>query len=307
MNKLIAIVGPTAVGKSSLAIELVLKYNGEIINADSRQVYRFMDIGTAKPSLEEQTAVPHHLLDIILPDETFSIALYRDLASSKINEIIDRGHIPIMVGGSGLYIWSVLENWSIPEVEPDFNYRTKLEKKVQKDGFESLFKELQKLDPESAVKIMPTNIRRVIRALEIYHTSGKKASSLQNKGAPEFNFLIIGLTMERKQLYNLIDKRVDKMIERGLVREVTDLLNKGYKAELPSMSGIGYKQICLYLNERISLDTAISQIKTDTHRFVRKQYAWFHLNDERVNWFDVNGNIKDNIDKLVETFLNEER
>jgi tRNA dimethylallyltransferase len=307
MNKLIAIVGPTAVGKSSLALELALKYHGEIINADSRQVYRYMDIGTAKPNAFDQHKIPHHLVDIIYPDEQFSLSLYQNLALSKIKEIDSRGNIPFLVGGSGLYIWTILENWNIPEVPPDSEYRLRLEKRAREEGFASLFKELQQLDPEASLKIMPTNIRRVIRALEIYHTSGKKASSFQQKGHPGFSFLIIGLTMERQQLYNIIDKRVDDMIEAGLVEEVKDLESKGYSPDLSSMSGIGYKQICLYLRNAISLDTAVSQIKTDTHRFARKQYAWFHLNDNRINWFDVNDNIKDNIDKLIERFLKEER
>lgn len=306
MNKLIAIIGPTAVGKSSLAIEMAIKYNGEIINADSRQIYRCMNIGTAKPSGKELQRIPHHLIDIIFPDEPFSLSLYQNLSISKTKEINSRGHMPFLVGGSGLYIWSILENWNIPEIPPDIEYRLKLEDRAKEEGYENLYQELQRLDPEASLKIMPTNIRRVIRALEIYHSSGKKASSLQKKGNPEFSFLIIGLTANRKDLYQMIDYRVDKMINLGLVEEVKDLLKKGYNSNLPAMSGIGYKQICLFLNNEISLDTAISQIKTDTHRFARKQYAWFHLNDSRINWFDVNDDIKDNIDKLITNYIDEE-
>jgi tRNA dimethylallyltransferase len=306
MKKLIAIIGPTAIGKSSLAVELALKYNGEIINADSRQIYRYMNIGTAKPSISEIKSIPHHLIDIISPDEPFSLSLYQDLCLSKIKKIYERGHIPFLVGGSGLYIWSILENWNIPEIPPDNEYRLKMEKRAREEGYENLYQELQRLDPEASMKIMPTNIRRVIRALEIYHTSGKKASSLQKKRNPDFPFIIIGLTTSRNILYGMVDTRVDKMISRGLVDEVKDLLKKGYDSSLPAMSGIGYKQICLYLNNEISLDTAVSQIKTDTHRFARKQYAWFHLNDGRINWFDVNANIKDNIDKLITNFIDGE-
>jgi tRNA dimethylallyltransferase len=306
MNKLIAIIGPTAIGKSRLAVELALRYNGEIINADSRQIYRYMNISTAKPSDSELQSVPHHLIDIIYPDEPFSLSLYQKLCISKIKKIREKGHIPFLVGGSGLYIWSILENWNIPEIPPDSEYRFKMEKRAREEGYESLFQELQKLDPEASLKIMPTNVRRVIRALEIYHTSGKTASSLQKKENPDFSFLIIGLTTNRNDLYRMIDARVDQMINLGLVEEVKDLLKKGYDSDLPAMSGIGYKQICLYLNNEISLDTAIFQIKTDTHRFARKQYAWFHLTDSRINWFDVNANIKDNIDKLITNFIDRE-
>jgi tRNA dimethylallyltransferase len=306
MNKLIAIIGPTAIGKSNLAVELALKYKGEIINADSRQIYRYMNTGTAKPSAGEMKRIPHHLVDIINPDEPFSLSTYQNLCISKINEVNNRGYMPFLVGGSGLYIWSILENWNIPEIPPDNEYRLKLEKRAKEEGYENLYQELRRLDPEASLKIMPTNVRRVIRALEIYHASGKKASSLQKKGNPDFSFLIIGLTTNRKDLYGMIDIRVEEMINLGLVDEVKDLLTRGYNYDLPAMSGIGYKQICLYLNDQISLDTAISQIKTDTHRFARKQYAWFHLNDSRINWFDVNDDIKDNIDKLITNFIDEE-
>ena len=306
MNKLIAIIGPTAIGKSSLAVKLALKYNGEIINADSRQIYRYMNIGTAKPSTAELQSIQHHLIDIISPDEPFSLSLYQNQCISKIKEINGRGHIPFLVGGSGLYIWSILENWNIPEIPPDNEYRLKMEERAREEGYKKLYEELQRLDPQASLKIMPTNVRRVIRALEIYHTSGKKASSLQKKNNPDFSFLIIGLTTNRKDLYKIIDNRVDRMIDMGLLDEVKTLLKKGYDANLPSMSGIGYKQICLYLDNHISLDTAISQIKTDTHRFARKQYAWFHLNDSRINWFDVEADIKDNIDKLITNFIDEE-
>jgi tRNA dimethylallyltransferase len=305
MNKVIAIVGPTAIGKSNLALELALKFNGEIINADSRQVYRYMDIGTAKPSKEDREKVPHYVLDIIFPNDPFSLSLYQDLSLNKINEISDRKRIPFLVGGSGLYVWSVVENWKIPEVPPDVNLRSQFEERAKSEGFGKLYHELQQLDPEASLKIMPTNVRRVIRALEIYYKSGEKASSFRKKEPANFSILIIGLTTERDYLYNQIDKRVDRMIEQGLIKEVESLLIRGYRPDLPSMSSIGYKQIGLYLSDKLTLESAISQIKTDTHRFARKQYAWFHLNDKRIEWFDVKANIKDNIDKIITSFIKE--
>ena len=287
MSHVVAIVGPTAIGKSKLALELARSFNGEIISADSRQVYRSLDIGTAKPSKEELDSVPHHLIDVINPDEDFSLAQYQKLAYRALEHIHERGKTPFLVGGSGLYIWSVLEGWVIPEVPPDLEFRQKLEKTASETGTDRLYQELLEIDPEAARKIGRHNVRRIIRALEVERNTGIPFSELQIKRAPSFSTLIVGLTAQRVGLYRRIDLRVDEMIKRGLVEEVKGLLDMGYDLSLPALSGIGYRQIGLYLRGELPLSIAIQKIKFETHRFARHQYAWFRLQDRRIKWFDV--------------------
>jgi len=284
---MIVIVGPTAVGKSELALHLAQYFPIEIISADSQQVYRYMDIGTNKPSLTERAAVPHHVIDVVEPDEDFSLAMYHQLAMEALEAIQRKGKLPLLVGGSGLYVWSLVEGWKIPQVPPDQKLRRQLEDRAEQEGSHSLYQELQDIDPVAAAKINPSNIRRIIRALEIYHTIGQPPSKLQRKEAPSFSILLIGLTRERSKLYRRIDGRVDKMIQRGLVAEVEQLLKRGYSSSLPSMSGIGYKQIGQFLRGEMTLPEAIDKIKYETHRLARHQYAWFRLNDSRIHWFDM--------------------
>ena len=284
---MIAIVGPTAVGKSELALHLAQYFPLEIISADSRQVYRYMDIGTNKPSLVERAAVPHHVIDVVEPDEDFSLAMYHQLAIEALKAIKQKGKLSLLVGGSGLYVWSLVEGWKIPEVPPDQKLRRQLEARAEQEDSQSLYRELQDIDPVAAAKINPSNIRRIIRALEIYHATGQPPSQLQRKEAPAFSVLTIGLTQERSELYRKIDWRVDKMIQRGLVEEVEQLLKRGYSSSLPSMSGIGYKQIGQFLRGEMTLPEAIDKIKYETHRLARHQYAWFRLSDSRIRWFDV--------------------
>jgi len=283
----IAIVGPTAVGKSELALHLAQYFPIEIISADSRQVYRYMDIGTNKPSPAERASVPHHVIDVIEPDQDFSLAMYHQLAIEALRAIQQRGKLPLLVGGSGLYVWSLVEGWKIPQVPPDQKRRRQLEARAEQEGSQSLYQELQDIDPTAAAKINPSNSRRIIRALEIYHTLGQHPSQLQRKEAPGFPILLIGLTRERSELYRKIDWRVDKMIQMGLVEEVEQLLKKGYSPSLPSMSGIGYKQIAQFLRGEMTLPQAIDKIKYETHRLARHQYAWFRLSDSRIHWFDT--------------------
>ena len=287
MKHLIAIAGPTAAGKSNLALDLAQCFGGEIVNADSRQLYRYMDIGTSKPTLAEQELVPHHLIDVVEPDEDFSLALYHQLATETINAVHRKGKLPLLVGGSGLYVWSVIEGWDIPAVPPNKELRRALEIRAQEEGSHILYQELQAVDPLAATKIHPGNIRRIIRALEIYYVAGQYPSKLWRKEAPDFPVLIIGLTMERSGLYRKIDQRVDKMIEKGLVEEVKSLLERGYDLSLSSMSGIGYKQIGQFLESEITLPIAIENIKYETHRLARHQYAWFRLGDARIHWLDA--------------------
>ncbi|MHC1578185.1 MAG: tRNA (adenosine(37)-N6)-dimethylallyltransferase MiaA [Dehalococcoidia bacterium] len=284
---MIAIVGPTAVGKSELALQLAQYFSLEIISADSRQVYRYMDIGTSKPTLGERASVPHHVIDVVEPDEDFSLAMYHQLAIGALETIQQKGKLPLLVGGSGLYVWSLVEGWKIPEVPPDQKLRRRLEARAEQGDSQGLYRELQDVDPVAAAKINPANIRRIVRALEIYYVTGKAPSQLQRKVLPAFSTLVIGLTRDRSELYGRIDRRVDRMIQRGLLEEVEDLVKKGYSPSLPSMSGIGYKQIGQFLRGEMTLPQAIDRIKYETHRLARHQYAWFRLSDSKIRWFDV--------------------
>ena len=299
MNHLVAIVGPTGIGKSKLALHLARTFEGEIVSADSRQVYCHMDIGTAKPSREELSLVPHHLISIVNPDEDFSLAQYQKLARRAIDGIHRRNKLPVLVGGSGMYVWSVLEGWGIPPVTPDPEFRRSLEEKAARIGKDKLYQELKAVDPVAVQSIDRRNVRRVIRALEVHRDTATPFSQLQYKKAPPFNTLVIGLTTDRAELYRRIDLRVDEMIKQGLVDEVKKLVNMGYDYNMSAMSGIGYKQISMFLKGRLALATATQQIKFETHRFVRHQYSWFRLKDERIHWFDVQGGVDSEITRLV--------
>jgi tRNA dimethylallyltransferase len=284
MNELVAIVGPTGVGKTSLSIDLAVKFNGEIVSADSRQVYRYMDIGTAKPTPEQRALVPHHLIDIVDPDGEFSLARYQQLANSAINDIQSRGRLPFLVGGSGLYVWAVLEGWVVPKVPPDTGFRRSLEQRAEAGEAARLHRELLRADPASAERIDPRNVRRVIRALEV---SRRGTPPGNKKSPPSFESLIIGLTMPRDELYRRVDTRVDEMIAGGFIDEVKRLIGMGYGLSLPSMSSIGYREIGQYLSGKARLEEAVNRMKMGTHRFVRHQYAWFKLTDARIRWFEA--------------------
>jgi tRNA dimethylallyltransferase len=300
MSSLVTIVGPTAVGKSSLALELSQILDGEIVNADSRQVYRYMDIGTAKPTPEERARVPHHLIDVVYPDQSFNLALYQDMARKKTKDIQKRGKLPLLVGGSGLYVWALLEEWHIPPVPPDPAIRQELEAKAKDEGVKVLYEELKQLDADTAQRIDPRNARRIIRAIEVSRR-GKKLSPNRKK-EPFVNSLIIGLTTDRADLYQSIDDRVDCMMTRGLLGEVEQLAGNGYGFDLPSMSGLGYKQMGMFLQGEIDLPTAIQKIKFETHRFARHQYNWFRLNDNRIHWFDVREENRQAIQEIVQKY-----
>jgi len=262
-----------------------------------------MDIGTAKPNLAEQKTVPHHLYDIINPDDEFGLAHYQQLAYQTIDDIHKRGRLPVLVGGSGQYIWAVLEGWQIPRVPADIDLRRKLETVAKEQGIEVLFKQLQELDPQSGTQIDPRNVRRVVRALEVTLQAGQPFSQLRQKVDPGFTALIIGLTSERKGLYHRIDTRVDDMIKSGLEIETKSLLEKGYDFNLPAMNSIGYTQMGMYLRGMNSLDETIALIKNDSHRFVRHQYAWFRLKDSRIHWLDVQDNSDSQAQTLVKDWL----
>jgi tRNA dimethylallyltransferase len=303
MRCLIAIVGPTAVGKSALGVQIAQNISGEIINADSRQIYRYMDIGTAKPDGQERKNVPHHIIDIIYPDESYSVARFQEDANIAIEGIWACDKIPILIGGSGQYIWALLDSWNIPRIEPDLWFREHLSTRAREEGYEKLHAELQSIDPVTASSIQPTNIRRVIRALEIYKQTGKRASELNRKGTVDYPILIIGLTTERDYLYAKIDARVDRMIDTGLVDEVKQLLSLGYGPELPSMSGIGYHQISKHLTEGLDLEEAVKEMKFATHRYARSQYNWFRLTDTRIKWYSMTNDNIDEIHYTIKTFF----
>ncbi|MCL5256374.1 MAG: tRNA (adenosine(37)-N6)-dimethylallyltransferase MiaA [Chloroflexi bacterium] len=283
---LIVIFGPTAVGKSALALTLARECDGEIISADSRQVYRGMDIGTDKPTVEEQRLVAHHLINTVAPDEEFTLAQYQQLAYQRIDEIHGRGKVPFLVGGTALYIKAVIEGWRIPHVMPDPELRHRLASRAELEGVDALHAELQQVDPVAAEEILPGNSRRVIRALEVFYSTGKRISDMRGKHPTDYRILRLGLTMERRRLYERIDRRVDAMIKSGLVEEVERLTGQGYGLDLPSMSGLGYREIGQYLTGQMSLDEAVQKMKFDTHRFVRHQYVWFRR-EEDVNWLDM--------------------
>ncbi|MBI2853767.1 MAG: tRNA (adenosine(37)-N6)-dimethylallyltransferase MiaA [Chloroflexi bacterium] len=287
MRPLVAIVGPTAVGKTDLGIRLALSIGGEIVNADSRQVYRYMDVGTAKPSAEQRSKVTHYLLDIVSPDEPFSLALYQELAFRAIDDITARGKVPVVVGGTGLYVWALLEKWSVPRVAPDRDYRKSMEELAAREGSAHLYRQLVEVDPTAAERIDPRNTRRIIRALEVCRGTKRSVSALQAKRPLPHNCIIIGLTMPRERLYKRIDERVDRMIREGLIDEVKGLVQRGYGFDLPPMSGIGYKEIALYLESRLDLESATQRIKYRTHHLARRQYAWFRLDDPRIHWLNL--------------------
>lgn len=301
--RIVAIVGPTAVGKTALSVHLARKFDGEVVSADSRQIYRGMDVGTAKATPDEQAAVPHHLLDIAKPDEALTLAQYKALADAAIRAVWSRGRLPLLVGGTGLYVRAVLEGWTVPEVPPNEALREALYAQAEREGQESLHRALAAVDPDAAQSIDARNVRRVVRALEVYHETGTPISRLQRKEPPDYRILRIGLTMPRPALYARIDARVEAMLADGLVNEVRELLAQGYSRDLPAMSGLGYRQIAQYLAGEISLSEAVALIKRHTRRFVRQQYNWFRLNDPEIHWLDPQADPAHQAAALVRAFL----
>lgn len=301
--KIISIVAPTAAGKTDLAIALAKRFNGEIVNTDSRQIYKYLNIGTAKPVGEWRKengvkayyvdGVAHHLMDFINPKEDFSLAEFKDLADEKIKEILSRGHLPILVGGTGLYVSAVVENADIPRVAPDKELREKLEKLSLRE----LQKMIKKEDPESAKLIDMKNPRRLIRALEVVRNTGESFFSQRKKSPSKYDTLELGIKIDREKLYKRIEKRVDLQIKDGLVNEVKKL-SKKYDFSLPSMSSIGYRQIGYFLRGEMSLEEAIDVLKRDTRRYAKRQITWFKKN-EKIHWIKGLGESK----KLIEKFL----
>ncbi|PKB65622.1 MAG: tRNA (adenosine(37)-N6)-dimethylallyltransferase MiaA [SAR202 cluster bacterium Io17-Chloro-G3] len=302
---LLCIVGPTAVGKTALSLALSSNFQVEIISVDSRQVYRGMDVGTAKPTLSQQIQVPHHLIDVVDPWENFDLTSYLTRARKAINEVHLRGCLPILVGGTGQYLAALLEAWDIPQVPPDPTFRRNLEEFAANSGADVLHLRLMNTDPVSAKTIDYRNVRRVIRALEIYHQTGIPASELRRRGTAPFNARIIGLTLPRQELYCQIDRRVDRMIANGWVGEVESLLAGDTLPTSSAMASVGYGELAAYLQATISLDEATRNTKIATHRFARQQYGWFRLSDPRIRWFHAGPKVSIDVCLMVESFLNE--
>lgn len=281
---LLVILGPTAVGKTRLALDLAAHVPLEVISADSRQIYRLMDIGTAKPTPDELAQVPHHGIDLVLPDETLSLAQVKQAMVAAIDAVHGRGKLPVIVGGTGQYISAVIEGWGIPEVPPNLALRAELEAYAAEYGALALHARLRALDATSAESIAYQNVRRVVRALEVCLETGQPISVLQRKTPPPYDVVVWGVTLAREDLYGQADRRVVEMVERGFVDEVRRLLAMGYGRELPSMSGLGYREMAAHLQDGVSLAEAVWLTQHNTHDFIRRQYTWFRKMGERVLW-----------------------
>ncbi|MEA3397936.1 MAG: tRNA (adenosine(37)-N6)-dimethylallyltransferase MiaA [Chloroflexota bacterium] len=290
MIPLVAIVGPTAVGKTNLALALGTQMNAEVISVDSRQFYRGMDIGTAKPTPEERAQLPHHLIDIADPDETVGLAQFLRLARAAIEDIAARGKLPFLVGGTGQYMRALLQGWQVPETPPDPELRADLEQQAASDPA-ALWARLLVLDPEAADFIDRRNLRRVIRALEVCLKTGRPFSEQRRRVPPPYRVLQLGLTLERELLYARADARVEAMLAAGLPDEVERLRASGYGWELPAMSGLGYIQFRPYFAGQATLDEIAARIKLDTHDFIRRQYTWFRLTDPHIHWLEAGENV----------------
>lgn len=284
---LLLLLGPTAVGKTDLSIELALRLNGEVISADSRLFYRGMDIGTAKPSVGEMRGVRHHLIDVANPDENWSLALFQQEARRGIEEIYQRGRLPLLVGGTGQYVRAVTEGWSPPEVQPDPRLRGILEKMAGEHGIYWLRDKLKILDPAAADAIDPRNLRRVVRALEVIFATGQPFSAQRRVSGSPYRLIAIGLKRSREELYQRVDLRIEAMFARGLLDEVQSLIEKGYSPDLPSMSAIGYREAAAVLRGEMTLEEAKTQMKRLTRIFARRQANWFKETDPRIRWFEA--------------------
>ena len=284
---LIAILGPTAVGKTETAIQLAERLDGEIVSADSRLLYRGMDIGTAKPSPEQRSRIPHHLIDIADPDQVWSLPLFQNAAHEAITGIHSRGRIPFLVGGTGQYVRAILEAWQIPKIKPDPQLRAILEAWAAEIGADGLHDRLEVLDPEAAAMIDSRNLRRTIRALEVILRSGQLFSRQRGHSQPPFRSIRVGLTMPRAELYARIDSRIEAMLEAGLVEETRKLLEMGYAPDLPTFSAIGYREIIDHLLGKITLEQAVMLIKRHTRQLVRRQANWFKEDDPDIHWFEA--------------------
>ncbi|KRQ87024.1 tRNA dimethylallyltransferase [Caloramator mitchellensis] len=302
-KNIVIIAGPTASGKTKLGIELAKRINGEVVSADSMQIYKYMDIGSAKPTTEEMQGIPHHMIDVVTPDVEFSVAMYRKMAVECIDDIIKRGKIPIVVGGTGLYINSLIYPLDFTETSRDEDYRLYLENLAKEKGNAYVHEMLKEVDNESYIRLHPNDLKRIIRALEVYKNTGKPISEYQRESKlrdVDFNFAFICLTMDRAKLYDRINKRVDIMFEMGLVDEVKRLKDMGYTRNMTSMQGIGYKEVFDYLDGYFTLDEIKEYIKQSTRRYAKRQLTWYRRED-RIYW--VNLDEYDSFDEVLENII----
>ncbi|MCS6834991.1 MAG: tRNA (adenosine(37)-N6)-dimethylallyltransferase MiaA [Anaerolineae bacterium] len=283
-GKVVVILGATATGKTNLALDLAEALDGEIVGADSRQMYRLMDIGTAKPTSAQRARVRHHLVDIVDPDQTLSLAEVLDMTRAAVEDVLARGKLPFLVGGTGQYITAFTEGWTIPRVPPQPALRAELEAYAAQHGTARLYARLQALDPDQATRIHPNNLRRIVRALEVCLVSGSAMSQQQRKAAPPYDFLLLGLTMPRESLYARADARSEAMFSLGFLDEVRHLLALGYERHLPSFSAVGYPECCAHLLDGLALEEAKTQMKFNTHAFIRRQEIWFRGHDRGILW-----------------------
>lgn len=300
---LVVILGPTAVGKTALSLRLVSQFNGEIISADSRLFYRGMDIGTAKPSKEEQAIVPHHLVDVAAPDDIWSLGKFKREVDALLEEITQRGRVPFLVGGTGQFIRAIIEGWVVPEMPADERLREALNHWAEEIGAEGLYERLKVVDPEAAEKILPNNLRRTVRAFEVILRTGQKFSDQRRKAEVPYRILKIGLNRPRPEIDRRIDERVDQMMAAGFLDEVKGLLDKGYPRELSSMSALGYRQMAAYLSGEYSLEQAVEEMKRVTRKFYRRQMAWFKPSDASIHWFDLSTQSPEAVETLLKDFL----
>lgn len=300
-EKVVVICGPTASGKTALSIELAKKINGEIVSCDSMQIYKEMDIGTAKTTKEEMQGIKHHMLDIISPEERYSVADYKKEAKNAIREILKKGKTPIVVGGTGLYVDSLIYEIEYPNIEFDEEYRKKLEIQVEKEGLENLYEQAKKIDPEAIKKISQNDKKRIIRILEIYHATGYNKTEQERKSRekePEFDYKVYGLNMPREKLYKRIDLRVDIMIKQGLIEEVEKIYKK-YSKFPTAMQGLGYKEVVEYLNNNLTKEEMIEKIKQETRRYAKRQMTWFRKNKQTI-WLDTENTVQNNLQIILE-------
>lgn len=301
MKKVIVICGPTASGKTSTAIELAKKINGEIVSADSMQIYKDMNIGTAKPSKEEMEGIKHYLLDFVSPEDRYSVAQYKQDAKKAIREILSKGKMPIIAGGTGLYIDSLIYEIEYNNIKIDENYRQKLEEISKKEGLQKLYEDALKIDPIAMMKISKNDKKRIIRVLEIYHSTGKTKTEQEiesRKKSVEYDYKIFAINWDRQILYSRINKRVDIMIEQGLIGEVKNILER-YNNFPTAMQGLGYKEVVDYINKVFTKEEMIEKIKMETRRYAKRQLTWFRKNKQTI-WLDGSNGIQNNINIILE-------
>ena len=300
--KIVVIVGPTASGKTKLSIELAKRIDGEVVSCDSMQIYKEMDIGSAKPTIEEMQGIKHHLIDYISPEERYSVARYKQDAKKAIKEILEKGKVPIIVGGTGLYVNSLIYEIEYNKIEFDAEYREKLEEKAKK-GLEDLYEEAKKIDPKAMEIISPNDKKRIIRVLEIYHATKKTKTELEiesRKNEVQYDYRVFAIDIRRDILYDRINKRVDKMIEQGLIQEVENLKQK-YSEFPTAMQGLGYKEVVQYFENELTKEEMIEKIKQETRRYAKRQLTWFRKNKQTI-WLDGQEKIEINVQKILENF-----